>query len=172
MNKHYRKGFLLATLALVVWLAHSHLRATSPAYNFFFSPSDLYTNLASAKFDITNTGYSTQLPFSSKYPGNHWVALLVEEPAEHLKSYGDDFRVKIIIKNGEETITEGVANNSRFWFFGGPDRSGFALTTYRVPEHWLVGQNLVALAEVLKPSPSFQEKYGKQTIVVGKYSDE
>lgn len=172
MSRLTRNGILFAAIALMAWQTHSHLRKASPLYNFFFSPSDLYTNLASAEFDITKAGYSKQLSFSSKYPGNHWIAIVVQEPAEHLAGYGDDFKVRVTIKDGGNVITETVADNSRFWFWGGKKRSGFALATYDVPEQWAVGQDLVAVAEVLKPSPSFQEKYGKQIIVVRKFADE
>ena len=159
-------------LPILTWIAHTHLRSTSPLYNFFFSPSDLYTDLASETFDMTKTGNSIELPFISKYPGNHWVVVLVENPAELQAGYGSDFKVKVSIKDGTEIVSETITDNSKFWFYGGTERSGFALSTYKIPKDWQLNHPLIVSAEVLKPSQSFENKYGSQRIVVSKFSDE
>ena len=172
MRKLIGRGVALAAMLLAIWLGHSQLRKTSPGYNFFFTPEDLYSNLASSPFDLTKAGYSAKLHFSSKYPGNHWVALIVDKPAQHFPNYGSDFSVKVTIRKNGTVIAESIAKTSNLWFHGRHGKSGFALATFKVPEHWAVDDDLVASAKVLKASPFFQEKYGEQTLVVGKYSDE
>lgn len=159
-------------LLALIFLAHFQLRTSSPLYNFFFSPADLYSNLAESDFDLSTKGLERELKFSSKYPGNHWLAILVDSPPEIMEKYPSDFRIKIQVLGEKEVLSESVVSDSSFWFFGGKSRGGFALTTFKVPSNLPLSQPLRIIATVEKESPGFTKKYGKQRIILSKYSDE
>lgn len=152
--------------------AHFQLRESSPLYNLFFSPSDLYSNLAESAFDLTEKGFTKKLEVTHIYPGNHWVALLVEKPAELFEKYDSDFEVQITIISKNKVMLDSTVSDSSFWFLGHKDRSGFALLTYKIPDIVPIGTSLTFTVKVLKPSPEFAKKYGKQRIIISKYSDE
>ena len=170
--KHYKKGvfIILAMAALVA--SHFQLRESSTLYNFFFSPPDLYNNLAEASFDLTETGASTRLEVTHIYPGNHWIAILVEKPAELFEKYSSDFEVKITTTSNNKVLFDSTVTDSSSWFLGSADRSGFSLLTYKIPDIAPIGSPLVFTVEVIKVSPEFTNKYGKQRIIISKYSDE
>ena len=169
MNKPARNGLLLVSFSVFVGLAHYQLRSSSPLYNFFFSPSDLYHNLAESNYDLSVRGLEKKLKFTIKYPGNHWLAILVESPPELMGEYKADFLVKIQILSEKRVLSESVVSDSSFWIHSG---RGFALTTYNVPGELPIGEPLTINAIVVKESPTFTKQYGKQRIIMSKYSDE
>jgi len=170
--KHYKKGIIVLLILAILVALHIQLRESSPLYNFFFSPPDLYNNLAAADFDLTETGLATNLEVKHKYPGNHWVAILVEKPTELFEKYNSDFEVKITITNNNKVVFSSTATDSSSWFLGSTNRSGFSLLTYKIPDMFPIGALLVFKVEVVKGSPDFTKKYGKQRIIITKYSDE
>jgi len=172
MNKHARNGLLIASIVAFAVLAHYHLRSSSPLYNFFFSPADLYSNLAESDFDLSVEGLEKELKFSIKYPGNHWLAILVDSPPKLMEKYPSDFKVKIQVLGKGEVLSESVVSDSSFWFYGGKNRSGFALTTFKVPSSLPLSQPLAIKATVVEASSGFTKKYGKQRLIMSKYSDE
>lgn len=172
MNKLARNGLLIASIVAFAALAHYQLRSSSPLYNFFFSPADLYSNLAESNFDLSVKGLEKELKFSTKYPGNHWLAILVDSPPELMEKYPSDFKVKIQVLGEGEVLSESVVSDSSFWFYGGKNRSGFALTTFKVPSSLPLSQPLAIKATVVEASSGFTKKYGKQRIIMSKYSDE
>jgi len=172
MNKPARNGLLIVSFLGLILLVHTQLRNSSPLYNFFFSPGDLYSNLAESDFDLSARGLEKELKFTTKYPGNHWLAILVESPPELMEKYKSDFEVKIQVLGEKGVLSESVVSDSSFWFYGGQYRSGFALATYKVPSVLPLGQSLTIKATVLKESTEFTKKYGKQRIIMSKYSDE
>jgi hypothetical protein len=172
MNKLVRNGLLVASLVALAVLVHYHLRSSSPLYNFFFSPSDLYKTLGESSFDLSKQGLEKELKFTTKYPGNHWLAILVESPPEIMEKYKSDFEVKVQVLSESGVISESVVSDSSFWFYGGQQRSGFALATYKAPSDLPLGQPLTIKATVINESPGFTEKYGKQRLIMSKYSDE
>ncbi len=95
-----RKGILFAISIAALVIAHIHLRGNSTLYNFFFSPSDLYSNLAESTFNLTEKEISKEFKIVHKYPGNHWVAVLVEKPVNVGDHYDSNFKVKVSILNG------------------------------------------------------------------------
>ncbi len=172
MSKLAKKGILLVVFFGSAVAGHHYLRGSSPLYNFFFSPSYLYLNLAEVDFDLSTFGTNRELQFTTKYPGNHWVSVLVENPAKVMESYASDFEVKISISSEGRIFSESIASDSSFWFYGGPERSGFALKTYKIPSELPIGQPLTAKVTVMKESPGFNKRYGNQRLIISKYSDE
>jgi len=172
MYKLARNGVLLVLFLALIFLVHSHLRNSSPLYNLFFSPDDLYSNLAESNYDLSIRGLEKELKFTTKYPGNHWLAILVESPPEVMEKYKSDFEVNIQVVGGKGVLSESVVSDSSFWFYGGQHRSGFALATYKVPSKLPIGQPVTIKATVVRDSPGFTKQYGKQRIIVSKYSDE
>lgn len=170
--KHFKKGFLVIFIMATLVVAHFQLRESSPLYNLFFSPSDLYNNLAESAFDLTERGFTKKLEVNHIYPGNHWVALLVEKPAELFEKYDSDFNVQITITSKNKVVLDNTVSNSSSWFLGQKDRSGFSLLTYKISDIAPIGTSLSFTVKVLKPSSEFTKKYGKQRIIISKYSDE
>ena len=167
-----KKGILLVLVITVLAALHYHWRETSPLYNFLFSPSDLYSNLVKTNFDLTKKGFTKKIIITNKYPGNHWIALLVNKPTKTGDKYDSDFKVKITIKNKTNVILEKIVSDSSFWFYGGKNNSGFALLSYKSPNILPLGIPLNIEIKVLTPSKNFEKKYGKQFLVVEKFSDE
>ena len=172
MNKLARNGLISASLVTFAILAHYQLRGRSPYYNLLFPPPDLYTNLAEADFSLSARGLKKDLEFTTKYPGNHWVAILVDSPPEITEKYPSDFIVKIQILGENGIIFESVVSDSSFWFYGGTNRSGFVLTTFKVPSDLPLAKILTIKATVEKESHELIKKYGRQRIVMSKYSDD
>ena len=172
MNKPARNVLIFVLLFALIVLVHLQLRTSSPLYNFCFSPADLYSNLAESDFDLSINGLERELKFTTKYPGNHWLAILVDSPPEIMEKYPSDFKVKIQILGEKEVLSESVVSDSSFWFYGGKNHSGFALTTFNVPGNLPFAQPLTIKVTVKKESPGFTKKYGKQRIIMSKYSDE
>ncbi len=48
--------------------SHFLLRESSPLYNLFFSPVDLYSNLADSDFDLTEKGFTKKLEVTGSIP--------------------------------------------------------------------------------------------------------
>ena len=172
MNKLTKSGLLVASLVAVAVLSHYQLRRSSILYNFLFSPDDLYQTLDESDFDLSSQGIERELKFKIKYPGNHWLAILVESPPETTEKYKSDFDVKIQIFDKEGILTESVVSDSSLWFYGGQQRSGFALATFKVPSDLPLDQQLNIRVSVVKESPGFTKLYGKHRIIMSKFSDE
>ena len=150
---------------------HTYLRANNTLYNFIFSPNDLYQTLAVSNFDLTKKGKVANLDFTHKYPGNHWVAVIVENPIEVRESYSNDFEVNIEIRKNDRVLLTKTLSDSSFWFHGGKGRSGFALFKYKVPKDLPMYEGLSAKLVVKKNSPEFKIKYGEHKLEIGKFSD-
>lgn len=167
-----RNGILVIIIIVFVVIAHSHLRKTNTTYNYIFSPSDLYHYLSEANFDLSETDLTKNLEITHKYPGNYWVALLAEKPADIGTPYDSDFKVKISILNGEKVLFERTVSDTSAWFHGGDDNSGFALMDYKISNELLLDLPLSATIKVLESSAEFTNKYGSQRIIIRKTSDE
>ena len=167
-----KKWILIGVFIVILVPIHYYLRSNSVAYNFFFSPDDLYDNLASADIDLSTVGSSINLQYMHKYPGNHWVAVLVEKPDRTPASYNDDFEVTLqVIHEGNVLLNRSLSNSS-FWFYGGAERSGFALINYKVPRDLPANIPLSAKLVIQKASSDFRSKYGDQRLIISKFSDE
>lgn len=171
MNKIAKNGLIFIAFIAPLVFVHYQLRSGSLIYNFLFPPNDLYSNLAESDFDLSVKGLERELRFIPKYPGNHWLAILVESPPEIMEKYKSDFKVKIQVISEKGVISESVASNSSFWFRGGKGRNGFALVTYKAPSDLPLKRPLTLKASVMKESPDFEKQYGTQRIIVRKYSD-
>ena len=172
MNKYIRNGILLVACIGLPILAHQYFQSRSPLYNFFFSPDDLYNNLSESDFDLSKQDLSESLSFKIKYPGSHWVSIIVENPPKLMEGYASDFEVKISIFENEKLISEFIVNDDYLWFYGGKGRSGFALKTYKAPSDLPINTSLVVRVQVVKSDPIFSDKYGKQRLIFTKISDE
>jgi hypothetical protein len=167
-----KKWILIGVFIVVSVPIHYYLRSNSVAYNFFFSPDDLYDNLASSGINLSVHGGAVDLQYMHKYPGNHWIAVLVEKPDRTPASYNNDFEVTLQVSNKEDVLLNRSLSDSGFWFYGGSERSGFALINYKVPRDLPANIPLVAKLVVKKASPDFQSKYGDQRLIISKFSDE
>jgi len=116
MSRQIKIIVLVVFILVLLGLAHYQLRNTSPLYNYFFSPKDLYKTLAESDFDLSNSGLEKELIFTAKYPGNHWVAILVEHPPGAMEKYQSDFKVKIEMIGENKVLSESFANDSNYWF--------------------------------------------------------
>jgi len=161
-------GIAFAVIALSV----SYLRKTSTSFNFFFSPKDLYSELAISDFDFSGTQSERNLDFIHKYPGNHQISILVENPAEITEPYVTDFIVRIAIYNKTEKLLERISSDSNRMFWGGATNSGFSLLHYKVPDDLPIGVELRANIVITEPDLDFESRYGKQRIRISKFSDE
>ena len=165
-------GILVILVVVVVVVAHLHFRKTNTTYNYIFSPSDLYSNLSESSFDLSETDLTKQLEIVHKYPGNHWVAILVEKPVPAGTAYDSDFKVQISITNGKEVLFERLVSDSSAWFLGSEGQGGFALMNYKIPTPLLLGVPLSAKIKVIEGSTAFNHKYGTQRIIISKVPDE
>lgn len=172
MRNPVRNGLLFAIFLATAFLTHAHLRNSSPLYNFFFSPDDLYSTLAEATFDLSAQGMEKELSFTAKYPGNHQLAILVESPLVPPAEYPSDFEVKVQVTGGAGLLSESLISDANSWFYGGQSHSGFALVTYRVPVDFPLGEMISIRVTVIEASPDFEVEYGAQRIIVSKTSDE
>ena len=116
MSRQIKIIVLVVFILVLLGLAHYQLRNTSPLYNYFFSPIVLYKTLAESDFDLSNSGLEKELIFTAKYPGNHWVAILVEHPPGAMEKYQSDFKVKIEMIGENKVLSESFANDSNYWF--------------------------------------------------------
>lgn len=167
-----KKWILIGVFIVVSVPIHYYLRSNSVAYNFFFSPDDLYNNLSSSGFDLSVAGSAADMQYMHKYPGNHWIAVLVEKPDRTPTSYNDDFQVTLQVSNEEGVLLNKSLSDSSFWFYGGSERSGFVLINYKVPRDLPANVPLLAKLVVHKASPDFKIKYGNQRLIISKFSDE
>ena len=167
-----KKWILIGVFIVVSVPIHYYLRSNSVAYNFFFSPDNLYNNLASSAFDLSVVGSVADMQYIHEYPGNHWIAVLVEKPDRVPASYDDDFEVTLQVSDKEGILLNRSLSDSSFWFYGGIERSGFALFNYKVPNDLPANVPLSAKLVVYKGSPEFQSKYGNQRLIISKFSDE
>ena len=172
MKKKTVNGLLLVSSMAIMYTAHQDLRKNSTEYNLFFSPGDLYTHLAESEFDLSNRGLENELVFATKYPGNHWLTLLVENPPETMEDFKSQFEVKIDMLDEEGALFQTVVTEPELWFHGGEHYSGFALATFTVPDDLPLRKKLRIRATVLEESPGFTAQYGQQRIVMSKYPDE
>ncbi len=172
MTKPLTRVLLLVVLLVLGISGHSYLRGHSALYNFFFSPADLYRNLAEADFDLSAEGMERQFQLSHQYPGNHWLAILVEKPVKFGDHYDNDFVVSVSIEQQGKVLFEQKTSDSRFWFWGRPERRGFAMLRYKVSRDLPITVPLLVNIKVTKASAGFTEKFGKQRLIISKYSDE
>lgn len=148
------------------------LRQHSPMFNFIFSPSDLYLPLAAADVDLSQENRTFTLQFENKYPGLHWVAIQVEKPTTTGEGYSGAFVLNLEISHDKTPLVKETIKGPGNPFWGGPNRSGFALHWYRSPADIPLGEQLTATVTVVQGDAAFQKRYGGGKLVVSKLSDE
>jgi hypothetical protein len=129
--------------------------------------------LAESTFNLSKKGLTKQFDIIHKYPGNYWIAILVEKPLDSGGYYDSNFKVQISIINGGRVILERTVSDTSFYFYGGKmEHSGFSLFNYKVPSELPIGVPLSIKIKVLEENIGFCNKYGQQNIIISKFSDE
>ncbi len=169
---NHRYIILFAILSCTLYFGVKHLQATSPMFNFFFSPDDLYEQLACSDIDLSAEGSSVSLDFVNNYPGNHWIEIIVDNPTDLHNTYETKFELNIEIKDNDKELLATTANQPEIPFWGVKDHSGFAILTYDVPSKLPIRTQLTANITVKKADADFDDLYGKQRLCIKKYSDE
>lgn len=160
-------------LAVLLIGGISYLRESSPLFNLFFSPSDLYSSLDEQELNLSNEMESHSLSFEAKYPGNHAIFIDVSKVIPIGEKYGGEYLIKVEITDAKNLplISETVSTPA-YSFWRGRLPGGIALLAFDAPEDVPLKQPLVANILVLKSDSEFQERLGPLTLVVRKYSDE
>lgn len=166
------KKWIFAVLVLGgVTFLHFYLRGSSPLYNFFLPPNDLYDGSIEVDFDLSKPDFETEIEVVHEYPGNHMVALKVERPARMGTFYEDAFVLEISARSDETTLLEGTFPTSENSFQGG-DWGFLPLVVYSVPSDAPQGESIKFRIRVLKADPDFSGEYGNAKLYIGKFSDE
>lgn len=149
-----------------------YLQLHYPIFNFFFHPQGLYNDLASTQLEIGRTGSTYTLPFTTRYPGNHAIELILEKP-EYPVKYAGNYELEIrIIDNKNKVLLQQIVLPPGSAFWGGPSNSGCSLVQFKVPANIPLRKPLLALISVIRSDPDFEKKYGKARLVIRKFSDE
>lgn len=157
--------------AVIIPLGIYLLRQTSPAFNFFFSPSDLYTPLIVKPFDISIKGNTFTVDFQNKYPGLHWFNFGVEKPFNPESPIcAREYAVQIsIFQNDTEVASKTVHAPCKEGFRDVPDENRF---WYFSPQDLPLREPLKAVVTVQNPDADFAKHYGKVIFEIAKLSDE
>ena len=173
---------ILAVVLLILGLwGHSHLRYSSPLYNLFLPPDDLYIGSAHSPFDLSVEGLEKDLKFTAKYPGSYHLSIEVESSSGEFDGltkqvYVTDFQVQIQILGEKGILSERLISDFKLVEFGRGDamvnkKGALILEIYKVPIDFPINQPLTIKATVIKSSPDFRVKYSNQRIMISKGSD-
>ena len=167
---HTSTKFLYAVaLGLAVVVTVSWLRISSPLFNFFFPPSDLYVPLSSEKLLKSPHHYSVAA--SHKYPGQYEIQIQASSSSGIGILYEVRFSAEVIISYGDKELFRASLEKPEYQFWGNDD-GGIVLVNYRVPE--TVQRSLPVQIDVILNGDiqHFIDKYGDSQIQVKKRSDE
>ena len=160
-------GITLTTLGLLV--SHAYLRNTSPLYNLFFSPSDLYEPLVSA--DLEGEPIDIEFGLTHRYPGFYQIKVDASASPGIGVKYTTDFETNISFRHDNREIISEVRSEPEFNYWRNTD-GGVVLLTYRVPEQVPKDEEVNVTFKIYGNVGEFVEKYGPSTIKVSKMSDE
>lgn len=149
-----------------------YLRLHYPIFNFFFHPHGLYDELASTQLEIGQTGKAYKLPFTTRFPGNHAIELILEKPVFE-GEYTGDYELAVCITDDKNNVLmqkKVLPPGSAFW--GGQSNSGCFLLPFKVPANIPLRKPLLAEISVIRSDPNFEKQYGKVKLVIRKFSDE
>lgn len=166
-----KKIITVGCILIVLISGFIYARRTSPLFNLLFQPSDKYVPLAVKEVDLSKQGLKIQLPFKTKYPGSHQLDLEVER-IDFGTPFKGHFLLDVCVKNkkNEPVISKKVAGpSSSFW---GPQKKGFLLQSFVVPDQIGRGENGIVEVTITIPDANFANIYGSAKLAVNKGSDE
>ena len=147
----------------------------SELYNVFYPPEDLYEPLASSAITFEQTGKILSTEFKAKYPGNHHIRIYIENPVPDPWSFmtylQETLKAKVIFRIEDEVIYERIASNEFCYFIEGPEKHGFELVRYKVPDNVPRNRTINVQVILLKVDKQFHARYGKTFAAIGKGSD-
>ena len=163
-------GSVIVFLSVAAAATVPALQKSSPAFNWLFSPSDLYEPLAVTSIDLAKEGQIYQVNFENKYPGLHWFAIQAEKPTSGATGYEGDFILQLEVRRKEELLISELIKGpgSPYW----SHKSGFSIHWYRSPDSLPLREPLEVKLSVVRADKVFAEKHGQFNFVVSKLSDE